>query len=103
MAIIWEPLQTRKKSLILTSLIPSCHSNGLQAVTDNSPYLENQTKLQHSSPAPGTTWLPAELKFNPVQKYEKAKVQVGSNNTHQGVSDSELNSDAFQDSLTNMC
>lgn len=29
-----------------------------QAVTDNSQHLENQTKLQHSSPAPGTTGYP---------------------------------------------
>lgn len=48
------------------------------AVMDNSENLENQTNLQHSSPAPGSSSF--TLKFNPVQQCGKAHVQVRSKN-----------------------
>ncbi len=79
MVIILRITPKENKSLILTSLIPSCHSSWLQAVTDNSLHLENQTKLQHSSSAPGTTGCTPNQSLTP--KNEKAKVQVGANNT----------------------
>lgn len=53
-----------------------------QAVTDNSQHLENQTKLQHSFPAPGTTGYPPNpMHPHAAQKYEAENDQVGANNT----------------------
>lgn len=94
-AIIWLPVQKENKSLILTTLlIPQRHSNGLRAVTDNSLHLENQTKLQHSSSAPGTTGHPeiwSSSQFKDIKTTNdlrgEGKLGMGTSKTQQSLDD----------------